>query len=117
MIRRPPRSTLFPYPTLFRSLALPHGGRTRLRFSVNATSVDRRFEGATAKVPARLRALSAVAAAGYPVGLTIAPIMPGEGWRQEDGDLPDPAAVALPGAADLPPQCITHRLQPGSQAP
>src|SRR3712207_7420976 len=85
MIRRPPRSTLFPYPTLFRSLALPHGGRTRLRFSVNATSVDRRFEGATAKVPARLRALSAVAAAGYPVGVTIAPIMPVEGGRGEDG--------------------------------
>src|SRR3989454_12675812 len=25
MIRRPPRSTLFPYTTLFRSLAHPHG--------------------------------------------------------------------------------------------
>src|SRR3989442_8264692 len=25
MIRRPPRSTLFPYPTLFRSLYQPHG--------------------------------------------------------------------------------------------
>src|SRR2546429_5311153 len=26
MIRRPPRSTLFPYTTLFRSRALPHAG-------------------------------------------------------------------------------------------
>src|SRR2546426_4954202 len=26
MIRRPPRSTLFPYTTLFRSAALPHPG-------------------------------------------------------------------------------------------
>src|SRR5688572_33017370 len=26
MIRRPPRSTLFPYTTLFRSLAVPAGG-------------------------------------------------------------------------------------------
>src|SRR3989441_10201187 len=26
MIRRPPRSTLFPYTTLFRSLALPNAG-------------------------------------------------------------------------------------------
>src|SRR5258708_30472037 len=26
MIRRPPRSTLFPYTTLFRSLPLPHAG-------------------------------------------------------------------------------------------
>src|SRR5947199_7793860 len=25
MIRRPPRSTLFPYTTLFRSIAAPHG--------------------------------------------------------------------------------------------
>jgi spore photoproduct lyase len=40
-------------------LDLPHNGRTRLRFSVNAASVDRRFEGATAKVPARISALGA----------------------------------------------------------
>src|SRR2546426_1654768 len=33
MIRRPPRSTLFPYTTLFRSVpaALPDGGRGRIR--------------------------------------------------------------------------------------
>src|SRR2546428_9868674 len=30
MIRRPPRSTLFPYTTLFRSLSLPNGNQ-RLR--------------------------------------------------------------------------------------
>src|SRR2546421_9520504 len=29
MIRRPPRSTLFPYTTLFRSEALPRQGRAR----------------------------------------------------------------------------------------
>src|SRR3712207_7260869 len=29
MIRRPPRSTLFPYTTLFRSRGSPAGGRTR----------------------------------------------------------------------------------------
>src|SRR5256885_5088571 len=32
MIRRPPRSTLFPYTTLFRSITLPQG-RSSLRFS------------------------------------------------------------------------------------
>src|SRR2546421_8658800 len=31
MIRRPPRSTLFPYTTLFRSLELPAVGRVRHR--------------------------------------------------------------------------------------
>jgi spore photoproduct lyase len=96
-------------------LDLPHGGRTRLRFSVNAASVDRRFEGATAKVPARLRALSAVAAAGYPVGLTVAPIMPVEGWREEYGDLLDAVAAALPAEVDLTVECITHRFTPGSK--
>src|SRR2546427_8090907 len=31
MIRRPPRSTLFPYTTLFRSVLRVHGGRERRR--------------------------------------------------------------------------------------
>ncbi|MBM7806489.1 spore photoproduct lyase [Geodermatophilus bullaregiensis] len=96
-------------------LTLPHGGRTRLRFSVNASSVDRRFEGATAKVPGRLRALSAVAAAGYPVGVTIAPIMPVEGWREEYGELLDGIAAAVPVGHDLTVECITHRFTPGSK--
>src|SRR5688572_31946252 len=30
MTRRPPRSTLFPYTTLFRSLTIPHGFRLAL---------------------------------------------------------------------------------------
>src|SRR3712207_8003882 len=34
MIRRPPRSTLFPYTTLFRSRALQHGGRSWLRAGI-----------------------------------------------------------------------------------
>jgi len=41
MIRRPPRSTLFPYTTLFRSFAAPPAGAAK----------NRRFEG-TIKLPA-----------------------------------------------------------------
>jgi spore photoproduct lyase len=96
-------------------LDLPHGGRTRLRFSVNAASVARRFEGATSPVAGRVAALAAVAAAGYPVGLTIAPIMPVEGWREEYGDLLDAVAAELPADADLTVECITHRFTPGSK--
>lgn len=96
-------------------LDLPHGGRTRLRFSVNAAAVDRRFEGATAKVPARLRALAAVAAAGYPVGVTIAPIMPVEGWQEQYAELLDGIAAAVPAGHDLTVECITHRFTPGSK--
>src|SRR2546430_10189776 len=35
MIRRPPRSTLFPYTTLFRSYAGPQGSFVPKNFSVN----------------------------------------------------------------------------------
>ena len=97
-------------------LDLPHGGRTRLRFSLNAASVARRFEGATSPVAGRIAALSAVAAAGYPVGLTLAPIMPVDGWREEYGALLDDVAAALPADADLTVECITHRFTPGSKA-
>jgi spore photoproduct lyase len=96
-------------------LDLPHGGRTRLRFSLNAAPVARRFEGATATVPARIAALGAVARAGYPVGLTLAPIMPVEGWREAYGALLDDVAAALPAGTDLTVECITHRFTPGSK--
>jgi spore photoproduct lyase len=96
-------------------LDLPHGGRTRLRFSVNAASVARRFEGATSPVTGRVAALAAVAAAGYPVGLTIAPIMPTDGWREEYGELLDSVAAAVPAGTDLTVECITHRFTPGSK--
>ena len=96
-------------------LDLPHAGRTRLRFSVTAASVARRFEGAPSPVPQRVTALAAVAAAGYPVGLTIAPIMPVEGWREQYAALLDAVAAALPADADLTVECITHRFTPGSK--
>jgi spore photoproduct lyase len=96
-------------------LDLPHGGRTRLRFSVNAQSVARRFEGATSPVAGRLAALRAVVGAGYPVGVTIAPIIPVEGWREEYTDLLDGIRAAA-GGADLTVECITHRFTPGSKA-
>ena len=97
-------------------LDLPHHGRTRLRFSVNAATVARRFEGATSPVPARIAALGRVAEAGYPVGLTVAPIMPVGDWRTEYGELFDAVAAVLPRGADLTVECITHRFTPNSKA-
>src|SRR2546430_4871445 len=41
MIRRPPRSTLFPYTTLFRSVQLGVGRRQRHRAAVPVHSYDR----------------------------------------------------------------------------
>lgn len=97
-------------------LALAHGGRTRIRFSVNAAEVER-FEGGTARMPARIDALRRVAAAGYPVGLTIAPVMPVDGWQEAHGRLLDDVAAALSTvpAVDLTAEVITHRFTPASK--
>ena len=97
-------------------LGLPHNRRTRMRVSVNAQPALR-FEGGTASLKRRLRAMRQMALAGYRVGLTIAPIMPLEGWREAYGTLLAAAAEALEGAPDpdLTVELITHRFTPGSK--
>ena len=64
---------------------LVHQRRTRVRFSVNAAAVARRFEGGTSPTPDRLAGLRTLALAGYPVGLTIAPVMPVPNYADEYG--------------------------------
>ena len=94
-----------------------HGGRTRMRVSVNSDEVARRFEGGTATVPARLAAMRRMAQAGYPVGLTVAPIMPAGDWRSSYGALLDEVATALAGVpdVDLTIEAITHRFTDNSK--
>ncbi|GLP78309.1 spore photoproduct lyase [Mycobacterium antarcticum] len=93
-------------------LDLPHGGRTRVRVSVNAGDVANRFEGGTARLPRRIAALRALALAGYRVGLTIAPIMPIPQWRDGYGALLRDVAGAVADVPDLDltVECITHRF-------
>ena len=76
-----------------------------------------RFEGGTARVPARLQALRALALAGYPVGLTIAPVMPVDSWREGYGRLLDDVVAAVDGVRDLDltAELITHRFTPASK--
>ncbi|WP_264045281.1 SPL family radical SAM protein [Methylobacterium flocculans] len=97
-------------------LTLPHRGRTRIRFSVNARNAAR-YEGGTASLDARLAALRAVAQAGYPVGLTIAPILPVPDWADAYAALARDVAEALAGVPnlDLTVELITHRFTPGSK--
>ncbi len=96
---------------------LPHHGRTRVRFSVNCLPVAERFEGGTSRVPDRLAALRRLALDGYPVGLTIAPIMPLPDWPAHYGHLLDLVAEAVDGVPglDLTAELITHRFTPGSK--
>ncbi|KQP31707.1 radical SAM protein [Methylobacterium sp. Leaf104] len=97
-------------------LGLAHRGRTRIRFSVNARAAAR-YEGGTASLDARLGALRSVAEAGYPVGLTIAPILPLPDWQDAYAALIRDAATALSGLRDLDltVELITHRFTPGSK--
>ena len=76
-----------------------------------------RFEGGTSRLEDRLRALRTLALDGYPVGLTIAPIMPVEDWRTHYGHLLDLVEQAVDGvpALDLTAELITHRFTPGSK--
>ncbi|WP_375433196.1 spore photoproduct lyase family protein [uncultured Friedmanniella sp.] len=98
-------------------LTLDHQRRTRVRFSVNAPEVARRFDGGTAPLTARLTALRALALAGYPVGLTIAPVMAYPGWQQGYGALLDQVTTAVAGVPDLDltAEIITHRFTPASK--
>ncbi|MBC2959035.1 radical SAM protein [Nocardioides deserti] len=98
-------------------LVLPHGRRTRMRVSLNAEEVAGRFEGGTSPVPARIEALRRVALAGYRVGLTIAPVMPVEGWQEQYAALLDAVGTALADVPDLDltTEVITHRFTPGSR--
>ncbi len=102
-------------------LHLPHNGRTRCRFSLNAEPVARRLEGGTASVEARLQALRKLAlpaedgGGGYPVGVVLAPVMPIPDWQTHYGQLLDRIAAALDFPCDLTFELITHRFTPGSK--
>jgi len=98
-------------------LGLAHRGRTRMRASINPRAYAR-FEGGTSRVDQRLRALRRMAAAGYKVGLTIAPIIAAEGWEAAYGELIDEAGALLGDIPDLDLtiELITHRFTAGSKA-
>lgn len=98
-------------------LGLDHGGRTRMRASLNPPAFAR-FEGGTARVHDRLAAMRRMALAGYPIGLTIAPIIAAPGWEDAYGALIADAAAVLTDlpALDLTVELITHRFNTGSKA-
>ncbi|MHB9094281.1 MAG: spore photoproduct lyase [Eubacteriales bacterium] len=64
-------------------LNLQHQGHTRIRFSINASSVIDRFERGTPGLAQRLDAAEKAAAAGYPTGFIIAPVFWYPGWQEE----------------------------------
>ncbi len=96
-------------------VGLPHRGRTRCRFSINADAATGRIEGGTASVPERLAAAARLADDGYPVGLVVAPIMPTGTWQRNYEALFDLVRQHLGHVADVTFELITHRFTPGSK--
>jgi spore photoproduct lyase len=88
-----------------------------MRASINPRAFAR-FEGGTSSVIDRLRALRRMSEVGYPVGLTIAPIIAAEGWQEAYQGLIGEAAAALADVPnlDLTVELITHRFNAGSKA-
>ena len=97
-------------------LGIAHNRRTRIRFSVNARAAER-HEGGAPRMARRLAALHAVAMAGYPVGLTVAPILRVPDWADAYDRLFADVAEALSDVTDLDltAELITHRFTPKSK--
>ena len=70
-------------------LNLDHRGKTIFRMSVNPQEIIRRVELGTSPLGARIGALNKMAAAGYPVGLLIAPVILLPDWQRLYGELID----------------------------
>lgn len=63
-------------------LALDHRGKTIFRMSMNPEEIIRRIELGTSPLLERIHALNAMAEAGYPVGMLLAPIILLPDWKQ-----------------------------------
>ena len=74
---------------------MEHGGKTIFRMSVNPAEIVRQVELGTSPLEARIRALNEMAAAGYPVGLLVAPVILMPDWRRQYGELMDALADGL----------------------
>ncbi|TEB17232.1 Spore photoproduct lyase [Pelotomaculum sp. FP] len=92
-------------------LEIPHQGHTRFRFSLNTESIIRQYEHGTPVLAARLSAANKVAAAGYPLGFLVAPIIISGDWREDYRAMFESAAAALGGCPPgLTFELITHRF-------
>ncbi|NPV69407.1 MAG: spore photoproduct lyase [Firmicutes bacterium] len=113
---------LFRFVTKFANvdglLRLDHKGRTRFRFSVNAEPVIERYEAGTPRLDARLHAAGLVAAAGYPVGFLIAPVVVYDGWEDQYRDLLASLRDSMPAraAGALTFEIISHRFTPRAKS-
>ncbi|MBU3180771.1 spore photoproduct lyase [Clostridium psychrophilum] len=92
-------------------LKLNHNKHTKFRFTVNSRYVINNFEHNTADFHERLLAIKKIAAAGYPIGFLIAPIMIYDNWKEEYKELIDTLKIALEDYNDeISFELIQHRF-------
>ena len=91
-------------------LRLEHRRHTRIRFSLNTPRIVARYEPATPPLEERVEAARRAAAAGYPLGLVIAPIIAYDGWQDDYLQLVQRLAVSLGEVDDLSFELISHRF-------
>jgi spore photoproduct lyase len=81
------------FPTKFAMvepiLSLDHRRKVIFRMSVNPEEIIRRVEIGTSTLMERIGALNKVSAAGYPVGILIAPVILLPDWKRLYGELID----------------------------
>lgn len=74
------------FPTKFAMveplLTLEHNGKTIFRMSVNPEQIINQIELGTSSLAQRIKALNQMAAAGYPVGILIAPVILLDNWQK-----------------------------------
>ncbi len=107
--------TVTKYDNVDSFLRLRHHGHTRFRFSLNARHVIESFEHNTSGFGERLDAAARIAAAGYPTGFILAPLMLYEGWKEQYLELLDGLKSRMPGFKTAEPltfELIQHRFTP-----
>lgn len=76
-------------------LNIKHNKHTKFRFTLNSRYVINNFEHNTCGFNERIVAVKKIAAAGYPIGFLIAPIMIYDNWKQEYKELFETLKVTL----------------------
>src|SRR5256885_5891192 len=98
MIRRPPRSTLFPYTTLFRSFP-PHGGWCRERESLCGRQASKRCQSLNSRSEEHTSELQS------PCNLVCRLLL-----EKKKGNMLGMTGVGLSRHCDIAPPAISSRL-------
>lgn len=95
-------------------LDLPHNGHTEIRFSINIDPVIKTYEHRTPTAALRIKAAQKVAAAGYPIGILIAPVFWSPEYKKQYEELIGHLSNAL-GKYHPTIEVISHRFTPAAK--